>query len=160
MAAKHATSACSRDCSPDWRRLQGTGDPGGSPSKAPPRSRTSTCLAGLAGALVTLAGVVTLGVMEGILVGVVFALVLLLRALAFPVGAVLGRTPDGRWHDTGYRADAVPVPGLLVYHFAAPLFFANCNQVRDRIEALIAAALPPRVSTREATVAMTPSALA
>jgi hypothetical protein len=54
MAAKHATSACSRDCSPDWRRLQGTGDPGGSPSKAPPRSRTSTCLAGLAGALVIL----------------------------------------------------------------------------------------------------------
>lgn len=94
----------------------------------------------LAGALVTLVGVVALGVMDGILVGVVFALVLLLRALAFPIGAVLGRTPDGRWHDTGYRADAVPVPGLLVYRFAAPLFFANCNQFRDRIEALIAAA--------------------
>ena len=34
----------------------------------------------------------------------------------------------------------MPVPGLLVYRFAAPLFFANCNQFRDRIEALIAAA--------------------
>jgi len=54
MAAKHATSACSWDCSPDWRRLQGTGDPGGSPRKAPHRSRTSTRLAGLAGALVIL----------------------------------------------------------------------------------------------------------
>jgi len=49
----------------------------------------------LAGALVTLVGVVALGLMEGILLGVVFALVLLLRALAFPPGAVLGRTPDG-----------------------------------------------------------------
>jgi len=39
---------------PDWRHLQGTGDPGGSPSKAPHMSRTSTRLAGLAGALVIL----------------------------------------------------------------------------------------------------------
>lgn len=97
----------------------------------------------LAGALVTLVGVVAMGVMEGILVGVVFALVLLLRALAFPVDAVLGRTPDGGWHDMGHRADAVAVPGLLVYRFSAPLFFANCNQFRDRIEALIAASSDP-----------------
>lgn len=97
----------------------------------------------LAGAVVTLVGVVALGVMEGILIGVVFALVLLLRALAFPVDAVLGRTPDGGWHDTAHRADATPVPGLLVYRFSAPLFFANCNQFRDRIEALIAAASEP-----------------
>ncbi len=97
----------------------------------------------LAGALVTLVGVVALGVMEGILVGVVFALVLLLRALAFPVDAVLGRTPDGGWHDTAHRSDAAPVPGLLVYRFAAPLFFANCNQFRDRLDALVAAAPVP-----------------
>lgn len=97
----------------------------------------------LACALVTLAGVVALGVMEGILVGVVFALVLLLRALAFPVDAVLGRTPDGGWHDTAHRADANMVTGLLVYRFAAPLFFANCNRFRERIEALVEAAPQP-----------------
>ena len=49
----------------------------------------------LAAALVTLAGVLALGIMEGILIGVVFSLILLLRALAFPSTAVLGRTPDG-----------------------------------------------------------------
>ena len=97
----------------------------------------------LAGALVTLAGVVALGVMEGILIGVVFSLVLLLRALAFPPDAVLGRTPDGSWHDPVYRPDAALVPGLLVYRFAAPLFFANCALFRDRIEALVAAAPQP-----------------
>lgn len=97
----------------------------------------------LAGALVTLVGVVAMGVMEGILIGVVFALVLLLRALAFPVDAVLGRTPDGSWHDMAHRPDAVPVPGLLVYRFSAPLFFANCNQFRDRLEALVAAGSEP-----------------
>ncbi|MGE0573976.1 MAG: SulP family inorganic anion transporter [Reyranella sp.] len=97
----------------------------------------------LAAALVTLAGVITLGVLEGILIGVVFAIVLLLRALAFPPDATLGRAPDGNWHDTAHRPDAVPVPGLLVYRFSAPLFFANCALFRDRIEALIEASAQP-----------------
>ena len=97
----------------------------------------------LAGALVTLVGVVVLGIMEGILLGVVFSLVLLLRALAFPPDAVLGRTPDGEWRDPAHRPEAVPVPGLLVYRFAAPLFFANCELFRERIEALVASAAQP-----------------
>jgi MFS superfamily sulfate permease-like transporter len=97
----------------------------------------------LAGALITLVGVVTLGVMEGILLGVAFSIVLLLRAFAFPTDAVLGRTPDGEWHDPAYRPEAAPVPGLLVYRFSAMLFCANCNLFRDRIEALIAGAPQP-----------------
>jgi high affinity sulfate transporter 1 len=97
----------------------------------------------LTAALLTLAGVVALGILEGILIGVVFSLILVLRALAFPPDAVLGRTPNGNWHDSVYRRDAVPVPGLLVYRFSAPLFFANCALFRDRVEALIAAAAQP-----------------
>jgi len=62
----------------------------------------------LAGALVTLVGVVVLGLMEGILLGVVFSLVLLLRALAFPPDAVLGRTSAGEWHDPVHRPEAAP----------------------------------------------------
>lgn len=97
----------------------------------------------LATALLTMAGVVVLGVMDGILLGVVFSLVLLLRALAFPADAVLGRTPDGGWHDPAHRADAVAVPGLMVYRFSAPLFFANCELFRERIEARLASAPHP-----------------
>jgi len=97
----------------------------------------------LVGALITLAGVVALGIMEGILVGVTFSLILLLRALAFPPDAALGRTPDGAWHDPANRADAVSVPGLVVYRFSAPLFFANCGIFRDRIVGMIEAAQQP-----------------
>ena len=97
----------------------------------------------LAGALVTLVGVVVLGIMEGILLGVVFSLVLLLRALAFPPDAVPVEPPDGEWRDPAHRPEAVPVPGLLVYRFAAPLFFANCELFRERIEALVAGAAQP-----------------
>ena len=73
----------------------------------------------------------------------VFSLILLLRALAFPPDAALGRTPDGGWHDPANRPDAVPVPGLVVYRFSAPLFFANCGIFRERIEALVEAATQP-----------------
>ncbi len=97
----------------------------------------------LAGALVTMAGVVVFDMMEGILLGVVFSIVLLLRAFAFPPTAVLGRTPGCEWHDPAYRKDAQPVPGLLVYRFSAPLIFANSNLFRERIEGLIATAVTP-----------------
>ena len=52
--------------------------------------------------------------------------------------AVLGRVPDGTWHDPAYRPDAAAVPGLLVYRFSASLFFANANVFRERIEARLA----------------------
>jgi len=91
----------------------------------------------LAGALLTMAGGGVLGVMEGILLGGVVSLVLLLRALAVPPDAVLGRMPDGEWRDPAHRPEATPVPGLLVYRFSAPLFFANCSLFRDRLEALV-----------------------
>jgi high affinity sulfate transporter 1 len=97
----------------------------------------------LVGALLTLAGVVAMGVMEGILLGVVYSLVMILRAIAFPPDAVLGRAADGSWHDPAHRSDVAPVPGLLVYRFSAPLFFANSNLFRDRLEAQIAAAVRP-----------------
>jgi MFS superfamily sulfate permease-like transporter len=99
--------------------------------------------ADLAGALLTLAGVVGLGVMEGILLGVVYSLIMLLRAMAFPPDAVLGRAPDGTWHDPAHRSDVAAVPGLLVYRFSASLFFANSNLFRERIEAQLAVATAP-----------------
>ena len=35
------------------------------------------------------------------------------------------------------------MPGLLIVRWSAPLFFANANQFRDRIRALVQAADPP-----------------
>lgn len=92
----------------------------------------------LVGALVTLVGVAVLCLMEGILAGVVFSLVQLLRAFAFPPDAVLGRVPDGTWHDPKFRREADKTPGLLVYRFSGPLLFANANLFRERIETQLA----------------------
>lgn len=92
----------------------------------------------LVGALVTLVGVAVLGLMEGILAGVVFSLVQLLRAFAFPPDAVLGRLPDGTWHDPKFRREAEKTPRMLVYRFSGPLFFANASLFRERLDAQLA----------------------
>jgi high affinity sulfate transporter 1 len=96
----------------------------------------------LTGALITLGGVVAMGVMEGIMLGVAFSIVMLLRALAFPPDAVLGRVAGGDWHDPAYRPEAAGVAGLLVYRFSSQIFFANSNMFRERVEGLVASARP------------------
>lgn len=90
---------------------------------------------GFIGAILVIAGVVGIGVMEGILLGVVFSLVLVLRALAFPNDSILGQTDDG-FHDMAYRLDAHRVPGVIIYRFSGPLFFANCGKFRSRVDEL------------------------
>lgn len=91
----------------------------------------------LVGALIPLAGVVGLGVMEGIIIGVAYSFVLLLRTLAVPSDSVLGRVAADDYHDLALHADAKPVPGVVIYRFSAPLFFMNCSYFRRRVEALV-----------------------
>lgn len=101
-------------------------------------------LSGLFVCVVVLAGVVGLGVMEGILIGVLLSLVLVMQALTWPHDAVLGRM-GASWHDRHFRPDATPVEGVLVYRFSGPLFFANSGHFLERIEALAdACPAPPR----------------
>jgi sulfate permease, SulP family len=99
--------------------------------------------AGLVGALLTLAGVVGIGVIEGIAIGVIHSLVVLVQTLTFPSDATLGQSPDGTLHDVTDRTDAEPVPGVLIYRFSAPLFFANSGFFRDRLWSLVVSAPHP-----------------
>lgn len=96
---------------------------------------------GLVAALLTLAGVVGLGVMQGIAVGVACSFILVVRALTVPPDAVLGRVLDD-YHDLAGHPDAKAVPGIVVYRFSAPLIFMNCSQFRRRVETLVDEAGP------------------
>jgi high affinity sulfate transporter 1 len=93
---------------------------------------------GLVGALLTMAGVVGIGVMEGIGIGVLFSLVLVLRALAFPDDALLGQVGPEEFRDLKRYPEAKTIPGVVIYRFSALLFFANCGVFRSRAEELIA----------------------
>ena len=42
----------------------------------------------------------------------------------------------GGWHSTARYPEATELPGIVVYRWEAPLFFANCGQFRDQIRKL------------------------
>jgi MFS superfamily sulfate permease-like transporter len=88
--------------------------------------------------LVATAGVVFLGVLQGIVVAVALAILLFFRRNWWPHGAVLGHVDaiEG-WHDTNAYPDAGQLPGIVVYRWEAPLFFANASTFRTQIRRLV-----------------------
>src|SRR5690606_4555000 len=61
-----------------------------------------------------------------------------LGRITAPHDAILGagRDLDG-WVDATAYPGARTLPGLLVYRFDAPLFFANASRYRDRLDVLV-----------------------
>ncbi len=83
------------------------------------------------------AGVILLGVLQGIVVAVALAILLFFRRSWWPHGAVLGRVSEEEgWHDLGSYPDAEQLPGVVVYRWEAPLFFANAGEFRQQIRRL------------------------
>jgi len=91
-------------------------------------------------AIITMLGVLAIGLLAGIMIAVVFSLLHLVVLITRPHDAVLGRVEglDG-YHDIRANEVSETVPGLLIYRFEAQLMFANCGYFRSRIENLIAA---------------------
>jgi high affinity sulfate transporter 1 len=84
-------------------------------------------------ALATLAGVLVLDILKGILIAVLLSVAEMLRRIARPHAAVLGRVPGvAGMHDIDDYPQAHLTPGLIVYRYDAPLFFANALDFRRR----------------------------
>jgi high affinity sulfate transporter 1 len=89
-------------------------------------------------------GVMFIGVLQGIVVAVALSVVYIFKRAWAPYSAVVGIAPGlGGYHDIGRYPGAQQIPGILILRWSAPLFFANANQFRDRIRALVKAAEPP-----------------
>jgi SulP family sulfate permease len=93
-------------------------------------------------AVVALAIVVAVGMLAGVIAVVILSLLMVAQRAAQPSTAVLVRNPaTGSFRS----ADNVPdeaIPGLIIYRFDAPLFFANASQFADEIGALVDEADP------------------
>jgi high affinity sulfate transporter 1 len=88
--------------------------------------------------LVATLGVVALGVLQGIVVAIFLAVLLFFRRSWWPHGAVLGRTDDSEgWHSVDDLPGAREEPGIAVYRWEAPLFFANAGAFRQQIRRLV-----------------------
>lgn len=95
--------------------------------------------------MATLLGVLLLGILEGVALGVLLALVVLIRQVTRPTTAVLGRLPDtDAYRDVGVDARAETIAGLLIFRFDAPIIFPNASYLADEIRRLINEA-PTRV---------------
>lgn len=89
--------------------------------------------------LICFIAVVLLGVIEGIFIAVGVALLNLVWQAWRPYSAVLGRVANVKgYHDITRYPHAKRIPGLVLFRWDAPLFFANAEAFRERVLAAVA----------------------
>jgi high affinity sulfate transporter 1 len=90
-------------------------------------------------------GVALLGVLPGIVIAVALSILNVFRRAWWPYDTELGRV-DGLagYHDVHSYPEAEHLPGLVIYRFDGPLFFANATTFRDEIRRMARADPPPR----------------
>ncbi len=83
-------------------------------------------------------GVALLGVLPGILVAVALSIFNVFRRSWWPYQTRLGKVEGlPGFHDVTQYPDGAQLPGLLIYRFDAPLFFANSRTFREEITELV-----------------------
>lgn len=84
-------------------------------------------------AVLTVLAVLLLGVLYGVIAAVGLSILNLLRRVARPHDGVLGFVPGvPGMHDVDDHPDAQLEPGLMIYRYDAPLFFANADNFVSR----------------------------
>ena len=79
------------------------------------------------------AGVLVLNILYGVLVAVGLSVANLLRRVARPHDAILGRVHGlAGMHDIDDYPTARTIPGLVIYRYDSPLFFANADDFKRR----------------------------
>ena len=92
----------------------------------------------------TTLGVFVLGALYGILLAVALSLGDLLRRVARPHDGILGYVRGmAGMHDVDDFPDVRQIPGLVVYRYDSPLFFANAEDFHHRATAAVAEAAHP-----------------
>lgn len=95
-------------------------------------------------AVITVLGMLTVGLLASLILAVLLSIVDIVRRSAQPSDAVLGWSPSaGRSVDVERHPGAILVPGVVVYRLDDRLFFANSRYFRSRVgEALRGAPTP------------------
>jgi len=93
--------------------------------------------------LVSLVGVLALGVLPGLIVAVGLALMLVIYRLSRPSVGALARDPEsGAWGRCDRHPGWSETPGNLVVRSDGPLFYANTQHFKQRTLGLVAGAKP------------------
>jgi sulfate permease, SulP family len=81
--------------------------------------------------------VVLVGVEQGIVLAMVMSLLRIVRHSYQPHTAVLVKGEGEIWHLTPAVPGALSEPGLAIYRFGAPLFYANAGRFADEVRGLV-----------------------
>jgi high affinity sulfate transporter 1 len=94
--------------------------------------------------LVAFAGVAILGVLPGIGIAIGVALISFIRRAWLPHSAELVRVDGTKgYHDAERHPEGRRVPGLVLFRFDAPLFFANADEFEERVVGFLASTAGP-----------------
>lgn len=87
-----------------------------------------------AAAAVALVGVLTMGVLDGVLIAVLASVIMLLARTSRPYVAFLGRIPGtNRFSDLARHPDNQPIPGTIVFRVQAALLYFNVDHVLEAV---------------------------
>ncbi|WP_175719167.1 SulP family inorganic anion transporter [Burkholderia anthina] len=104
------------------------------------RMRRGECLI----SVLCFAGVIGVGVVPGILLASALSLLSFVWRAWHPYDAVLGRLTGVRgYHDIARHPDAAQTPGLVLFRWDAPLFYANVEIFCEHLRAAIARSAGP-----------------
>jgi sulfate permease, SulP family len=94
-------------------------------------------------AAIVIAGELTLGVLQGIALGVTLSLLMLIYRTSHPQGAVLGQLPgEEAYRDVRLHPEALTFPGLLIWRAGGDLFFASIGHLDEGLTAALATNRP------------------
>jgi high affinity sulfate transporter 1 len=94
--------------------------------------------------MVCFVGVAVLGAIPGIGIAIAIAIIEFLWDGWRPYSAVLGRPADVEgYHDITRYPNARQVPGLVLFRWDAPLFFANAELFKERVLSVVAKSPTP-----------------
>ncbi len=95
-------------------------------------------------AMVAFLGVLFFGVLEGISLGIILSLALLIQRVSHPGTAVLGQLPGGKMYRNVSRySEAITIPGLLIFRFSSDLIFPNANYFQSQLKQAISKSKTP-----------------
>ena len=95
-------------------------------------------------AAIVIAGELTLGILQGIALGVMLSLLMLIYRTSHPQGAVLGQLPGTEaYRDVRRHPEALTFPGLLIWRIGGDLFFASIGHFDEGLKAALASNRPP-----------------
>jgi len=95
--------------------------------------------------MVALLGVLIVDVLPGLGIAVLSSLAVVIYRSSRPYGSVLGQVPGepGAYTDIRRHPENKLIPGLLIFRFNSPLYFANASLFYDRLKKLVEKSSPP-----------------